>query len=215
MAYTKTTWIDEVLAGAERFEVLDNAGAAVDAFGDFAQCQITLKTAITTAGTPVNASNLNNMETGIEANDTRSLANEADIAALEADVLALAKRSVSLIVFPDNIDVTTGDGTSPILIPFDLNGYELDDAIAGVDEQGVTGTTDVQIRRRRGAAEVDMLSTKITVGAEYYARDGVINTSNDDIATGDKIYVDVDAVHSGTAPKGLTVTLTFKLVALP
>jgi hypothetical protein len=70
MAYTKTTWQDEVLDGAERFEVLDNAGAAVDAWADLENCQIQLATTVTTTGTAINASNLNNMESGIEtAND--------------------------------------------------------------------------------------------------------------------------------------------------
>jgi len=70
MAYTKTTWQDEVLDGAERFEVLDNAGAAADAWADLENCQIQLATTVTTAGTALNATNLNNMESGIEtAND--------------------------------------------------------------------------------------------------------------------------------------------------
>lgn len=67
MAYTKTTWVDEVLSGAERFEIKDNVGAAPDAFADLANCQIVLKTTVTTAGTPINAANLNNIENGIEA----------------------------------------------------------------------------------------------------------------------------------------------------
>jgi len=55
-----------------------------------------------------------------------------------------------------------------------------------------------------------MLSTGVTIGNELYAADGVINTSYDDIENGDVIYVDVDAVHSGTAAKGLFVTLNLK-----
>ena len=66
MTYTKTVWADEVLDGVERFEVLDNAGAAVDDLAELAQCQIKLKTAITTAGTAVDATALNNIEEGIE-----------------------------------------------------------------------------------------------------------------------------------------------------
>lgn len=65
MAYTKTTWVDEVLSGAERFTIKDNAGAAPDAWADLAQCQISLQTTVTTAGTPVNATNMNNIENGI------------------------------------------------------------------------------------------------------------------------------------------------------
>lgn len=67
MGYTKKTWVDEILAGAERFEILDNAGNAVNDVTDLATCQIKLKTAVTTPGTAVNASNMNNIEDGIEA----------------------------------------------------------------------------------------------------------------------------------------------------
>jgi hypothetical protein len=37
----------------------------------------------------------------------------------------------------------------------------------------------------------------------------VIDTANDDVATGDKIVIDVDAV-STTAPQGLVAELTFE-----
>ena len=88
MSYTKTTWTDEVLAGAERFTILDNAGAAVDDVNDLANCQITLATSVTTEGTPVNAANLNNMENGIAALDTHlnALDSDADNIAEHADV---------------------------------------------------------------------------------------------------------------------------------
>lgn len=196
MAYSKTTWVDEVLAGSERFEILNNGGSAVSAWAELAQCQIVLETAVTTSGTALNATNLNNIENGLET---------ADANATEGMI-----RFVTIVPFPDNVDVEIGNGIDPVLIPFDLNGYNLTDVIAGVDAQGVTGTTDVQIRRVRSGSSADMLSTKVTIAAEYYARDGVINTSNDDLATGDKLYVDIDAIHSGTAPQGLSVTLTFE-----
>jgi hypothetical protein len=66
MAYTKTNWVDEVLDGAERFEILKDGGAAVDAFGDLAQCRIQLETSVTTSGTALNATNLNKLETAME-----------------------------------------------------------------------------------------------------------------------------------------------------
>ena len=77
--------------------------------------------------------------------------------------------------------------------------------------KGVTDTTDVQIRRSRAGTDADVLSTKITIGDEWSAADGAINASNDDLATGDQLYVDVDAIHSGTAPNGLSVTITAQL----
>lgn len=121
------------------------------------------------------------------------------------------QKDVCIVPFESDTDVATGDGKVALTIPATLNGMNLVDVIASVHTQGITGTTDIQLRRRRAGADVDMLSTKVTIGAEYYASDEVINGTNDDVNTGDQIYVDVDAVHSGTAPKGLSVTMTFRL----
>ena len=101
--------------------------------------------------------------------------------------------------------------TYAFTIPPTFDGWNLIDAIASVTDKGITGTTDVQVRRRRAGSDADMLSTKITIGDEFFAADGVINESNDDVNTGDQIYVDVDAIHSGTAPNGLSVNLVFRL----
>ena len=80
-----------------------------------------------------------------------------------------------------------------------------------VSDAGVgTGSTDVQVRRRRNGANVDMLSTPITISVgEYFAEYGVIDPSNKNVNTGDQIFIDVDSVTS-TKPNGLSVTLTFK-----
>ena len=61
-----------------------------------------------------------------------------------------------------------------------------------------------------------MLSTVMTIDTtetdtSTAATPAVIDTANDDVATGDKISIDVDAVSSGTAPKGLYVELIFQL----
>ena len=107
--------------------------------------------------------------------------------------------------------VAIANGTYAFTIPPTFDGWNLIDAIASVTDKGITGTTDVQVRRRRAGSDADMLSTKITIGDEFFASDGVVNESNDDVNTGDQIYVDVDAIHSGTAPNGLSVNLVFRL----
>jgi hypothetical protein len=94
MAYEKTVWEDEVLDGAERFEILDNLGDAVDDLNDLTQCQIKLKTPVTKAGTSVDADNLNNIEQGIEdistgaARSVKGVAGEVagDVADIQAGV---------------------------------------------------------------------------------------------------------------------------------
>jgi hypothetical protein len=110
------------------------------------------------------------------------------------------------------IEMVVGDGAWGITIPASLNGYNVTSAMLSVHTKGTgTGTTDIQFRRRRAGVEVDILSTKITMGDEYTAADGVINTSNDDLATGDLLYCDIDSVHGTTAPLGGTAVLEAQL----
>lgn len=125
---------------------------------------------------------------------------------------------VSILVFDDSQDVVTGDGAGDIFwrIPQTLNGMDLVRVAAQVQTAGTTGTTDVQVARKRlGGSFVDVLTTKITIDSTEVdtstaATPAVINTSNDDVQTGDQFRIDVDAV-STTKPKGLTVELTFRL----
>lgn len=133
--------------------------------------------------------------------------------AVSPDALAgsvLGEKGVCIVPFESDADVATGDGKVAFTVPLSMNGMNLVDALASVHTQGITGTTDVLVRRRRAGSDAEMLSTEITIGAEYFASDGVIDGTKDDIATGDQLFVDVDAVHSGTAPKGLSVVLTFR-----
>ena len=65
--YTKNTWTDELLAGAERYDIKDNAGSAIES-----NVQINLTTPVAVAGSEVNAARMNNIETGIDALDTLS-----------------------------------------------------------------------------------------------------------------------------------------------
>jgi hypothetical protein len=117
---------------------------------------------------------------------------------------------ISIAPFQSDTAVEVGNGLVAIPITAEWNGFDVVDVTAFVHDKGVTGTTDVQIRRRRAGADVDILSTKVTIGDEWYVSDGVINTSNDDLQTGDVLYVDVDAIHSGTAPNGLTVAISIR-----
>jgi hypothetical protein len=132
--------------------------------------------------------------------------------AISPDGLAgstFGERCVCTPVFGSDEGVATGDGTIAFAAPLSLNGYNLVDVLASVSADSTSGITDIQVRRVRSGSAVDMLSTKVTISpSEYFARDGVINTSNDDIATGDNIFIDVDS--AGTGAQGLSVTLTFR-----
>lgn len=63
--YIKTTWVDEVLVGAERYNILDNGGAAINS-----NVQIALATPVSVAGSGVTATRMNNLENGVDAIDT-------------------------------------------------------------------------------------------------------------------------------------------------
>jgi hypothetical protein len=132
--------------------------------------------------------------------------------------------TVELLVTADfTTDTATGDGKAYFVIPSSMNGMNLVGVAAQVWTAGTTNTTDVQIARCATAASgnacsgtvTDMLSTKITIDSgenstASAAAAAVINTGADDVATGQIIRVDVDAISS-TAAKGLMVVLIFQL----
>lgn len=123
------------------------------------------------------------------------------------------KRVVGILVVDPATDVATGDGKAFFRVPATLNGWNLVAVAMNVYTAGTTGTMDVQIRNVTDSQ--DMLSTKLTIDStetdtSTAATAAVINTTYDDVATGDKIAIDVDAVQT-TKAKGLYVELTFQL----
>lgn len=125
------------------------------------------------------------------------------------------KRVVGIQVFDAATNTATGDGKAFFRVPSVMNGWNLVAVAMHVYTAGTTNTTDVQIRRTRSGSSVDMLSTKLTIDSTEVdtltaASAAVINASNDDVNTGDKISVDVDAVHT-TPAQGLFVELIFQL----
>lgn len=126
---------------------------------------------------------------------------------------AAVSQYFSIVSFDYTTDNAIGNGAGYFHIPPDLNGMDLTYVHAEVITAGVTGTLDIQIHNVTDA--VDMLSTKITIdttetGSDTAATPAVIDTTNDDVATNDLIRVDVDAIHTGTAAKGLLLTLGFE-----
>ena len=91
-------------------------------------------------------------------------------------------------------------------IPSTCNGWNIVSVAAQVYTVGSTGTASFQLRNVTDGS--DTLSTKLTIDSGEKdsltaATPSVINTANDDVATGDQFTWDVDSVHSVTAPKGL------------
>lgn len=152
----------------------------------------------------VELATITEVNTGTDA--TRSITPDA----LAGSVLG--EKGVCIAAVESDTSVAVADGKIPFTVPLSMDGMNLVDVIASVHTKGITGTTNIQIRRRRAGSDADMLSTLITIGDEFFASDEVIDGANDDILDGDQIYIDVDAIHSGTAPLGLSVVLTFRKV---
>ena len=122
------------------------------------------------------------------------------------------KRVIEVKVFDDATALATGDGKIIICIPSELNGYNLVDCDAFVTTVSSSGAPDIMVRNVTDSH--DMLSTSITIDAnEYTSYTAVtapaINTTYDDVATGDLLAIDVDG--AGTGAKGLGVVLNFQL----
>lgn len=129
------------------------------------------------------------------------------------DAFAEAKRGeveVQIPCFGTGTDTATGDSKAEFTISDRLAGMNIKRVFAFVTTAGVTGTLNVQISNVTQAA--DILSTVITIDSgELHtataATPAVINGSEDDLTEHDIIAIDVDAIHSGTAAKGLVVGL--------
>ena len=149
------------------------------------------------------------------ANDKFSFANAENNNQVQSgrttDIKAGLGVEVFLEAFTAATPVTTGDKAVCFTVPASLNGYNLTAVIVSVDDKGITGQTDVTIVKETGGVAADMLSTEVILEDVFFAANGVIDAAEDDVATGDNISVNVDAIHSGTAPNGLFVTLTFSL----
>ena len=149
------------------------------------------------------------------ANDKFTFGNAEDNKQLQScrttDLKAGLGVEVMLEAFAAGSAVSTGDKAVGFCVPASLDGYNLTAVIVSVDDKGITGQTDVTIIKETAGAAADMLSTEVILADVFFAANGVIDATEDDVATGDNIYVNVDAVHSGTAPNGLFVALTFSL----
>lgn len=131
--------------------------------------------------------------------------------ALAGSALFGVKR-IEIPVFDAATAVSTGDGAAFTVVSSDLVGMNVVDVYAVTGDAGDTGTTDVVLRKNRGGVDSDVTSTAVTIAdGEQVANDGVIDTDEDDLAENDILYVDVDAVHTGTAPNGLVVVVLAQL----
>lgn len=109
--------------------------------------------------------------------------------------------NVRYMSFLLNTDVAlnTGDDAVRFRIPSALNGW----VIVSVAASRKSGTGILTLQLRNVTDAVDVLSTKLTVDSSETdsltaATAAVINTANDDVATGDQFAIDVDVAGTST-----------------
>jgi hypothetical protein len=127
-------------------------------------------------------------------------------------VASFGLRSAGLLVVGDGKDYS-----SPI--PAVFNGRNVTAVVASVLTKSTSGTPTFQIARGRQSSPtsahtfVDVLTTKVTIDAnEYSSLDAAaaysINTSNDDVATGDIFRLDCDVAGTGTIDAFVTIGIS-------
>jgi hypothetical protein len=117
---------------------------------------------------------------------------------------------VSIAVDAPATALTTGDGKAIFRVPSTLNGKNLTGVAGHVCTVSSSGAPAIMIRNITDSQ--DMLSTALTIDesekdSSTAATAAVINTTYDDVATGDEIAIDCDTAGTGT--KGLIVELQF------
>lgn len=108
-----------------------------------------------------------------------------------------------------DVALAVGDDQVRFRIPAGLNGWNIT-SVAASRKSGGTGVPQFQIRNVTDG--VDVLSTKLTIDSGETdsltaATAAVIDTSKDDVATGDQFSIDVDA--AGTASLYCVVEIGF------
>lgn len=105
-------------------------------------------------------------------------------------------------------ELSVKDGVGYIIIPAECNGMNLISARADVITAGTTNASTFDIYNVTDSTS--MLSSAISIASGATSGTGTVDTAHDDVATGDIIRIDCETL-STTKPKGLIVTLSFRL----
>ena len=128
-------------------------------------------------------------------------------------------RTMVIKVIPDANNTYVGDGITSVTCPTTFNGLVLYSIGAHVYTAGVGSVTTVQLYNV--TTSTDVLSTPITIDAgeldtNSAATPAVIDTSSNvnkvysDGTTATVLRIDIDAIASGTAAKGLEIRMEFR-----
>lgn len=168
----------------------------------------------TAANWTTNDPTLASGEVGIET-DTRKtkIGNGSSAWAVLGYATVSPNETLGWVVVDSDVATAVADGKQPIAIPSFMNGMNLVDVTCTVADlnSAASGATTVVLRRLRGATAVDMTSTGVTIDYNAYTdSDETVDATNDDVQTGDLIFVDINAITTA-AHKGLSCSAVFQL----
>jgi len=132
-----------------------------------------------------------------------------NLAYLKTETDKLSVRYSTIIVLSPIMVCAVGDDQIQIPIPALMNGWNLTGVKGWVNTAGNTGTMTVQIENVTKSK--DMLSTKLTFasGATVDNGSAAIDTTKDDVASGNIISINIDTIHT-TPARGLFVELKWE-----
>lgn len=216
--FAKATDLWQIFIDSDwRFKVSDTA-ADFNVPLDMNSNKITALTAGSASGEAVEYDQLHAEAHSVASHDdTTATGTELETLtdASDASSLHVHKKTVIFKVLAHDTALSTGDNKEEWTVPLALNGWNLTDADAAVytaSSAGGNGAVGpIQIYNETQTA--DMLSTGITLDQDefnsYTANtQPVIDTGEDDVATGDILSFDVDTA-AGTGTKGLDIIMVF------
>ena len=207
--YSPTTWTDEVPATSPiKYKITPDTGSVIE------HAKIELETSVT-SGTPLVASNLNKMETGIYNAHAAAIAAQAtaDAAAItntKADYL-YALRSMPIFVPLNGSTALTTNDKALLIVPLKLNGGVLSSVKAACVGASSSGTVTLTVKKRTGAgAWATMLSTNITMEAgQMNSIEAAVQPAigaNNGLVTNDQILIEVSGAGTGVTFCGVEPT---------
>jgi hypothetical protein len=209
--------ITNVTRGVEGTAQAHSAGAVVEYLMTAAQWN-DLWTGLTKEHSQLDGSHTSAVVTTLKASSAEITTGTEDGKVVTPKGLADSGIKTTKIVGIQVVDAATdtavGDGKAFFRVPAELNGMNLTGVAASVYAAGVTGNLDIMLRNKTDSQDMLSAAMRIETGetdTSTSAQPGTINTSYDDVATGDIIAIDVDAVQTGTAAKGLYVEMRFEL----
>jgi hypothetical protein len=191
--YVKTNWIDEIPASTPvKYRIVEGASII------HAEVEITPATTITTPGTAITATRLNNLENGVDSLDTL--------------MVNVSRETIYLKVLSDDASLSVGDGRMIFTVPAAVNGMNITSVHIAVYTPSSAGVVTVQLHNLSRSS--DILSTPATIDQGEFnsytaAVPAVVAAAQKNLVTGERIRVDVDG--AGTGVRGLDVIILAEL----